>query len=104
MSPAAPESEMKQNIERISAGLSKLLDEVETLLNDAAEGAGEKAAHADAKGRETLHRVCGHLRNARSEVVDRAHRIDGTVHSDPWRAIALTAVVSFFAGLLVRRR
>lgn len=95
---------MKQNIERISAGLATLLDEVETLLNDATEDVSGKAGHANAKVRETLHRVGGHLRNARSEMVDRAHKIDGAIHSDPWRAIALTAVVSFFAGLLVRRR
>ena len=95
---------MKQNIERISAGLATLLDEVETMLNDATEGVSEKAEHADAKVRQTLHRVGGHLRNARSEIVDRAHKIDGAIHSNPWRAIALTAAVSFFAGLLVRRR
>ena len=95
---------MKQNIERISAGLATLLDEVETMLNAATEGVSGKAEHADAKVRHTLHRVGGHLRNARSEIVDRAHKIDGAIHSNPWRAIALTAAVSFFAGLLVRRR
>lgn len=95
---------MKQNMDKISDGLTTLLDEVETLLKDSAEGVKDKAGHVDAKARETLHRVCGHLRIARSEIVDQAHKIDGAVRSNPWEAIALTAVVSFFAGLLVRRR
>jgi ElaB/YqjD/DUF883 family membrane-anchored ribosome-binding protein len=104
MSSAPREPEMKQDIERISAGLSRLLEEIETLLDATADGTGEKMQHADLKSRELLQRVTGHLRQARSEVVGRARKIDGAVHSNPWRALALTAVVSFVAGLLVRRR
>ena len=95
---------MKQNIHKISDSLTALLDEVETLLKESAQGVKVEAGHVDAKARETLHRVCGHLRNARSEIVDRVHKVDASVRSHPWEAIALTAVVSFFAGLLVRCR
>ena len=53
---------------------------------------------------EERHR--GHLGafGARGEVIEGARRIDGAVHSHPWQALAVTAVVSFLAGLLVRRR
>jgi ElaB/YqjD/DUF883 family membrane-anchored ribosome-binding protein len=95
---------MKQNIEKISASLTRLLDEVEDILQSTAESADRKLDVAEHEGREALQRVCGHLRNARSEVMEGVHKIDGTIHAHPWRALAATAIVSFFAGLLVRRR
>jgi ElaB/YqjD/DUF883 family membrane-anchored ribosome-binding protein len=98
------ESEMKQDIDRISASLAKLLDEVEALLQSGADGNEKRADLAEQTGRAALHRICGHLRNARSETLERARKLDGAVHSHPWRALAATALVSFFAGLLVRRR
>jgi ElaB/YqjD/DUF883 family membrane-anchored ribosome-binding protein len=104
MSSVPPESEMKQNIERISAGLASLLDEAEAILQSTAEGADRTLDAADRKSRATLQRVCGHLRNARSEVAEGAHRIDAAVHAHPWSAMAATAIAGFIAGLLVRRR
>jgi ElaB/YqjD/DUF883 family membrane-anchored ribosome-binding protein len=92
---------MKQDIDRISASLTKLLDEVEVMLQSNNEN---KADAAEQTGLAALHRICGHLRNARSETLERARRLDGAIHSHPWRALAATAIVSFFAGLLVRRR
>ena len=95
---------MKHGIEEISEGLTRLLGEAETLLQAAVDGTGRKLDRTDEEVRETLQRVCGHLRNARSEVVEGARKIDGAVRSHPWQALATTAIVSFFAGLLVRRR
>jgi len=104
MTIAPSENEMKQNIEKISASLTRLLDEVEAILQSTAESADRKLDAAEHRGRDTLRRICGHLREAKSEVVEGVHKIDGTVHAHPWGALAATAIVSFFAGLLVRRR
>lgn len=98
------EAEMKQNIEKISAGLATLLDEVEALMQATADKADRKLDAAEHQGRETLERIRGHLREARDEITAGARRIDGAVHAHPWRALLATALVSFCAGLLVRRR
>ncbi len=95
---------MNQDFRKISDGLTTLLDEVESLLESTAEGTGRKLDAAEEKGRETLQRLHGHLRNARGEIVAGAKKIDGAVHAHPWGALAATAIVSFLAGLLVRRR
>jgi ElaB/YqjD/DUF883 family membrane-anchored ribosome-binding protein len=95
---------MKQRLEEIAAGLDRVLEEAETLLTATAEGAEKKLDHTNMKARESLHRICGHLRDARSEVLDGARKVDGAVHSHPWAALAATAAVGFLAGLLVRRR
>jgi ElaB/YqjD/DUF883 family membrane-anchored ribosome-binding protein len=91
-------------IEDISAGLNNLIGEAESLLQSLADGTDRHLDSADVKARDTLHRICGHLRNARAEVLDGAKRIDGAVHSHPWQALAASAIVGFLAGLLVRRR
>ncbi len=95
---------MKQDIEKISAGLTRLLDEVEGVLQATVNGAGETTDLAKAKGREALHRIRGQLREARDELGARARRVDGAVHAHPWEAIAPGAIAGFVAGLLVRRR
>jgi ElaB/YqjD/DUF883 family membrane-anchored ribosome-binding protein len=95
---------MKQDIDRISSGLIRLLDEVEALLKSSAAGADRKLDEAELKGRETLRRICSHLRDARAEVVHGARIVDGAVQAHPWRALAVTAVLGFVAGLMVRRR
>ena len=95
---------MKQDIEKISEGIERLLAEAETLVHTLAGDTGEKLDGAREKGREKLQRICGPLRNARSDVVDGARKVDGAVHSHPWEALAATALVGFVAGLLVRRR
>jgi ElaB/YqjD/DUF883 family membrane-anchored ribosome-binding protein len=95
---------MKPGIEEISESLRKLIDDAEALLRNAAAGTGEKLDQADEHAREALQRCCGHLRRARDEARSRARKLDGTVHAHPWRALALTAIVAFIAGLAVRRR
>jgi ElaB/YqjD/DUF883 family membrane-anchored ribosome-binding protein len=95
---------MKQNIEKISEGIDRLLAEAEALVKSLADDTGQKLDGAQEKGREKLQRICGHLRGARSEVVESARKVDGAVHSHPWEALAATALVGFLAGLLVRRR
>ena len=95
---------MKSGIEELSGNLGKLLAEAEALLHGAANGADAKLDQASETARETLHRVCGHLRSARDEVAGRARKLDGAVHAHPWRAVAAAAIVAFIAGLSVRRR
>ena len=95
---------MKSGIEELSENLHRLLADAEALLKAAAEGANANLDESGKTARATLHRVCGHLRSAREEVTSRAHKLDGAVHANPWRAVLATAVVAFIAGLSVRRR
>jgi len=95
---------MKQGIEKISTGLHQLLGEAETLLKSTADTADEKLDEATRTSREALQRVCDQLREARGELEAGARRIEDAVRSHPWKALAATALVSFIAGLLVRRR
>jgi ElaB/YqjD/DUF883 family membrane-anchored ribosome-binding protein len=95
---------MTSSIEELSENLRKLLEAAEELLRGSAAGAGKTMDQAGEHARETLHRVCGHLRNARDEVSGRARKLDGAVHAHPWPALAATAIVAFIAGLAARRR
>ena len=95
---------MKSGIEELSDNLHRLLKDAESLLKVATEGASSELSDADNAARATLHRICGHLRNARDEVTNRAHKLDDEVHAHPWRALLATAVLAFIAGLSVRRR
>jgi len=95
---------MKPDIEKISKGIDKLIGEAEALLQSLADGADGKIEAGQEKSQAALQRVCGHLRNARSEVVEGARKIDGAVRSHPWEAMAATAILGFLTGLLVRRR
>ena len=95
---------MKSSIEELSENLRRLLEEAESLLQGTAGGAGAKLDQAGESARETLHRVCAHLRGARDEVAGRARKLDGLVRAHPWQALLTTAVVAFIAGLSVRRR
>lgn len=95
---------MKASIEELSENLRKILESAEALLKKSADGAGEELDQAGEDARATLQRICGHLRNARDEVGSRARKLDGTVRSHPWPALAVTAIVAFIAGLAVRRR
>jgi len=95
---------MKHDIEKITQGLDELIGEAETILKTFASDTGRRVDDAHEKGLEKLKRLCGHLRNARSEIVEGARKIDGAVHAHPWETLAATAIVGFLAGLLVRRR
>jgi ElaB/YqjD/DUF883 family membrane-anchored ribosome-binding protein len=83
--------------------LGRLLSEGETLLQSLAGNDG-KTEGLGTQARETLHRVCEHLRNARSELIGGARKVDDAVHAHPWPALAASAIAGFLAGLLVRRR
>jgi ElaB/YqjD/DUF883 family membrane-anchored ribosome-binding protein len=104
MTTVPPESQMKHDIEKISAGLAALLEEAEDLLQSAAAGANSKLDAAEHEARAALKRTCGHLRNARSELLDRARKIDDVAHAHPWRMLAAGAILGLCAGMLVRRR
>jgi len=102
--PPPSQSEMKHDIDKIAQGLDDLIGEAETILKTLASDTSRRVDDAHEKGLEKLKRLCGQLRNARSEIVEGARKIDGAVHSHPWEALAATAIVGFLAGLLVRRR
>jgi ElaB/YqjD/DUF883 family membrane-anchored ribosome-binding protein len=95
---------MKASIIELSDNLGRLLEDAEALLKKSADGAGDELDQAGINARATLQRMCGHLRNARDEVGNRARQVDGAVRAHPWPALAVTAIVAFIAGLAVRRR
>jgi ElaB/YqjD/DUF883 family membrane-anchored ribosome-binding protein len=104
MNAAPPESHMKQDIEKITAGIATLLEEADGLLHSTAAGAEAKLDAGGHEARDALLRIRGHLRDARNELRDGARKVDAAVHAHPWQTLAAGAIVGFVAGLLVRRR
>lgn len=95
---------MKQEIDRISEGLHKLIGEAEAALKSTADGAEAKLDEATRASREALERLLDNLRDARGELEAGARRIEDAVREHPWKALAASAIVGFVVGLLVRRR
>jgi ElaB/YqjD/DUF883 family membrane-anchored ribosome-binding protein len=91
-----------------SEGLGKevhrLLAEAEDLLRDSTEAGAAKLDAASASARDSLRRVCTHLREAEHELAAGARRVDRTVREHPWETAAVIGVAAFLLGYLAHRR
>jgi ElaB/YqjD/DUF883 family membrane-anchored ribosome-binding protein len=85
-----------------------VLDDVESLLKQAAAASGQQAHDLRERAAEALHRAKLRLQEAQVAVSENtkaaARATDDWVHAHPWGAIGISAGVGFLIGLLVSRR
>lgn len=94
--------------DRLVADAKVVLDDVESLLKQAAAASGQQAHDLRERAAEALHRAKLRLQEAHVAVSENtkaaARATDDWVHAHPWGAIGIGAGVGFLIGLLVSRR
>jgi ElaB/YqjD/DUF883 family membrane-anchored ribosome-binding protein len=94
--------------EKLVADARVVLDDVESLLRQAAGASGRQAEELRERAGEALGRARVKLHEAQVAVGENAkaaaRATDDWVHANPWGAIGAAAGVGFLIGLLVSRR
>jgi ElaB/YqjD/DUF883 family membrane-anchored ribosome-binding protein len=97
-----------RNRDRLVADAKVVLDDVESLLKQAAAASGQQAHDLRERAAEALHRAKLRLQEAQVAVAENTkaavRATDDWVHAHPWGAIGIGAGVGFLIGLLVSRR
>ncbi len=93
---------------KLIADVKVVLDDVDSLLRQAATATGQQAIELRERAAESLHRAKQRLQDAQAalgETTRAAVRAtDDWVHQHPWSAIGIGAGIGFLIGLLVARR
>lgn len=96
------------NREQLTGDVRRVLDDVQALLEQAAQASGQQAQDLRSRAAEQLHRARLRLGDMQHAVGERSraavHATDDWVHLHPWSAMGLGAGVGFLIGLLVRTR
>ena len=96
------------NTDELVTDAKVVLDDVEALLDEAANATGERAQALRACASEALGRAKQRLHDTQNAVATNtraaARATDDFVHDHPWGAIGVAAGVGFLVGLLVSRR
>lgn len=94
--------------EKLVADAKVVLEDVESLLGQAANATGQHAQDLRTRASEALSRAKLRLQDAQYAVSTNtkaaARATDNWVHDNPWGAIGVAAGVGFLVGLLVSRR
>jgi ElaB/YqjD/DUF883 family membrane-anchored ribosome-binding protein len=94
--------------EKLVADAKVVLEDVESLLGQAANATGQHAQDLRTRASEALSRAKLRLQDAQYAVSTNtkaaARATDDWVHDNPWGAIGVAAGVGFLVGLLVSRR
>jgi ElaB/YqjD/DUF883 family membrane-anchored ribosome-binding protein len=96
------------NREKLVSDARVVLDDVESLLRQAASATGQQAQELRERATEALGRARIKLSDAQVAVAENARAAaratDDWVHAHPWGAIGMAAGAGFLIGLLVSRR
>jgi len=95
------------NREKLVADARVVLDDVESLLKQAANATGQQAQELRERATEALGRARLKLSDAQVAVSENARAAaratDDWVHEHPWGAMGIAAGTGFLIGLLVAR-
>ncbi len=94
--------------EKLLEDLKAVVDDAEELLKATAHQTGEKIASVRAKAEESLKTAKARIAEEGKEVMEKAKSAakstDEFVHTHPWKAVGVGALVGFVIGLLITRR
>ncbi|HET7200334.1 MAG TPA: DUF883 family protein [Burkholderiales bacterium] len=100
--------ESEVTAEKLAADFRVVLDDAEALLRATVGEAGETAAAARVKMRETIESAKLKLGPLGEEAVEQAREslraADGYVREHPWHAVGIAVLAGVALGLLVSRR
>lgn len=93
--------------EQLSNDIRHVLDDVQSLLTQAADSSGQQAHDLRLRATEKLksaQSTLGDLQHAAAERSRHAvHATDDWVHTHPWAAMGIGASVGFLLGMLISR-
>jgi ElaB/YqjD/DUF883 family membrane-anchored ribosome-binding protein len=96
------------NREQLAGDVRQVIDDVQTLLAQAAESGGQQAQELRSRAADQLKRAQARLGDLQHAAAERSraamHATDDWVHLHPWGAVGLGAGIGFLVGLLVARR
>ena len=96
------------SVDKLVADLQTLVADAEAILLTTADDAGEKAAAAKARVRETLHQARAQIERIEQKVLLETkavvHETDRFVHERPWQAMGIAAAVGLVIGVLIGRK
>jgi ElaB/YqjD/DUF883 family membrane-anchored ribosome-binding protein len=96
------------NREQLAGDVRQVIDDVQTLLAQAAESSGQQAQELRSRAADQLKRAQARLGDLQHAAAERSraamHATDDWVHLHPWGAVGLGAGIGFLVGLLVARR
>lgn len=94
--------------DKLMADLRVVMADAEELLRSTASHAGENAAAARARLRESLQSAKERLSAAEAAVVEKtrqaARATDEYVHENPWKSMGVAFSVGIIIGMLIARR
>ncbi len=94
--------------DQLVADAKVVIDDVESLLRQAAAASGQQAQDLRERAADTLRTAREKLQDAQIAVAANAraaaNATDDWVHEHPWSAVGIGAGVGFLLGLLVSRR
>ncbi len=96
--------ENEVSAEKLAADLKLVISDAEALLRATVGEAGETAAAARAKMRETLESAKLKLGPLAEEAAERVRAADSYVRANPWQAVGIAALAGIALGLLISRR
>ena len=96
--------ENEVSAEKLAADLKLVISDAEALLRATVGEAGETAAAARAKMRETLESAKLKLGPLGEEAAERVRAADSYVRANPWQAVGIAALAGIALGLLISRR
>ncbi len=94
--------------QKLFADAKVVLDDVDSLLKQAAAATGKQADDLREQAAEALHRAKLRMSEAQASLGEQTRKTlrntDDWVHTNPWQAVGIAAGVGFLLGLLVSRR
>lgn len=90
------------NTERLKDDMHVIAEDIEQLLHDASESAGERADEFSHRLRRVRDRIVRIEHDANGRVHEAAGQSRRYVREHPWTTVAAAAGIAFLAGLLSR--
>lgn len=89
---------------KLADDLQSLVRDAEALLRASAESAEDMTDEARKRAEKSLAALRSQLGTIERELKGRAEMLDGYVHDNPWKAVAIAGGVALLVGVLVGRR
>ncbi|HEY2036607.1 MAG TPA: DUF883 family protein [Steroidobacteraceae bacterium] len=89
---------------KLAEDIKTLVRDAESLLRASAENAEDLTEDARQRAQESLHALRAQLGELERDLKGRAEVLDGYVHDNPWKAVAIVGGVALLMGLLMGRR
>lgn len=89
---------------KLAEDVKTLVRDAEALLRASTESAEELTQEARARAEKSLHALRSQLADLERDLKGRAEVLDGYVHDNPWKAVAIVGGFALLVGLLMGRR